>query len=166
MPSVRISKEYISGIYYLTFTVRNWYYLFDRHHRFEILADSLMYCQKHKGLTLYAYVFMLNHIHLIALAPDMIAFVRDFKKFTSKEMQKNIIATEPNVLRLFDRGNGTYEFWEKTNMPKVIKSEAYVIQKINYIHANPVRKQYVKSPEDWVWSSANGESKIKVESVL
>lgn len=109
---------------------------------------------------------MLNHIHLIALAPDMIAFVRDFKKFTSKEMQKNIIATEPNVLRLFDRGNGTYEFWEKTNMPKVIKSEAYVIQKINYIHANPVRKQYVKSPEDWVWSSANGESKIKVESVL
>ncbi|TLD42296.1 MAG: hypothetical protein JETT_1411 [Candidatus Jettenia ecosi] len=51
-------------------------------------------------------------------------------------------------------------------MPKVIKSEAYVIQKINYIHANPVRKQYVKSPEDWVWSSANGESKIKVESVL
>ncbi|TLD42297.1 MAG: transposase [Candidatus Jettenia ecosi] len=86
MPSVRISKEYISGIYYLTFTVRNWYYLFDRHHRFEILADSLTYCQKHKGLTLYAYVFMLNHIHLIVSAPDMIAFVRDFKKFTSKEM--------------------------------------------------------------------------------
>ncbi|TLD40229.1 MAG: transposase [Candidatus Jettenia ecosi] len=140
MPSVRISKEYISGIYYLTFTVRNWYYLFDRHHRFEILADSLTYCQKHKGLKLYAYVFMLNHVHLIASAPDMIAFVRDFKKFTSKEMQKNIIATEPNVLRLFDRGNSAYEFWEKTNMPKVIKSEAYVIQKINYIHANPVRK--------------------------
>ncbi|HHT9130812.1 MAG TPA: REP-associated tyrosine transposase [Candidatus Brocadiaceae bacterium] len=166
MPSIRISKAFTSGIYYLTFTVRNWYYIFDRHNRFEILADSLRYCQKQKSLKLYAYVFMLNHIHLIASAPDMIAFVRDFKKFTSREIQKNIIATEPNVLSLFDTGNGRYEFWEKTNMPKVIKSEAYLFQKIRYIHANPVRKQYVKSPEDWVWSSANAESKITVESVL
>lgn len=55
MPSIRISKEFTSGIYYLTFTVKNWYYLFDRHNRFEILADSLQYCQKHKGLKLYAY---------------------------------------------------------------------------------------------------------------
>ena len=166
MPSIRISKAFASGIYYLTFTVRNWYYIFDRHNRFEILADSLRYCQKHKGLKLYAYVFMLNHIHLIASAPDMIAFVRDFKKFTSKEIQKNIIVTEPNVLSLFDIENSRYEFWEKTNMPKIIKSEAYLFQKIKYIHANPVRKQYVKNPEDWVWSSANTESKIIVESVL
>ena len=110
MPSIRISKEFASGIYYLTFTVRNWYYLFDRHNRFQILADSLQYYQMYKGLKLYAYVFMLNHIHIIAFAPDMIAFVRDFKKFTSKEMQNNIIATEPNVLKLFDMENGKYEF--------------------------------------------------------
>ena len=166
MPSIRISKEFTSGIYYLTFTVKNWYYLFDRHNRFEILADSLKYCQKHKGLKLYAYVFMLNHIHLIASSPDMIAFVRDFKKFTSKEIQKNIIATEPNVLKLFEMGNGRFEFWEKTNMQKMIKGEHYLIQKTNYIHANPVRKQYVKNPEDWVWSSANAEGKINVDSVV
>jgi putative transposase len=43
MPSIRISKELTSGIYYLTFTVRNWYYIFDRHNRFQILADSLKY---------------------------------------------------------------------------------------------------------------------------
>ena len=166
MPSIRISKEFTSGIYYLTFTVRNWYYLFDRHNRFEILADSLNYCQRSKGLKLYAYVFMLNHVHIIASSPDMIAFVRDFKKFTSKEIQKNIIATEPNVLKLFNMGSGKYEFWERTNMPKMIKSEEYLFQKIRYIHTNPVRKQYVKNPEDWVWSSANNESTIKVESAL
>ena len=43
MPSIRISKEFASGIYYLTFTIKNWYYLFDRHNRFEILADSIQY---------------------------------------------------------------------------------------------------------------------------
>ena len=87
MPSIRISKEFASGIYYLTFTVRNWYYLFDRHNRFQILAYSLQY-----------------------------------------------------VLKLFDMGNGRYEFWERTNMPKMIKSEEYLFQKIRYIHVNPIRK--------------------------
>lgn len=46
MPSVKISKESNSGIYFLTFTVNKWYYLFDRHNRWDILADSLKYCQK------------------------------------------------------------------------------------------------------------------------
>jgi REP element-mobilizing transposase RayT len=166
MPSVRISKDLTSGVYYLTFTVRNWYYIFDRHNRFQILADSLKYCQRHKGLKIYAYVFMINHIHIISSSPDMIGFVRDFKKYTSKEIQNNIIATEPNVLNLFRLGNGTYEVWSKTNMPKMIENEGYLIQKINYIHENPVRRQYVKKPEDWVWSSANPDSDIVVESAV
>lgn len=166
MPSTRISIGAASGVYYLTFTVKNWYYLFDRHNRFGLLSDSVKYCQSHKGLKVYAYVFMLNHVHLIATAPDMIAFVRDFKKFTSKEIHKSIIANEPNVLTLFEKDEGGFEFWAKTNMPKVIENERYLLQKVNYIHDNPVRKQYVNRPEDWVWSSANPESEIKVESVL
>ncbi len=108
---------------------------------------------------------MLNHIHLIAAAPDMIAFVRDFKKFTSKEIHKSIIAYEPDVLTLFENDEVGFEFWAKTNMPKVIENERYFFQKASYIHDNPVRKQYVNRPEDWVWSSANPESEIKVESV-
>jgi putative transposase len=96
----------------------------------------------------------------------LIGFVRDFKRHTSKEIQKNIIATEPTVLKLFDLGNGTYEFWSRTNMPKMIANEGYLLQKIQYIHENPVRRQYVKNPEDWVWSSANPESEIIVESLV
>jgi len=166
MPSVRISKELSSGIYYLTFTVRNWYYILDRHNRFQILADSLKYCQKNKGVKIYAYVFMINHLHLIASGNDMIGFVRDFKRHSSKEIQNNIIATELGVLRLFDLGNGKYEFWSRTNMPKMIESEEYIIQKINYVHANPVRRQYVKKPEDWMWSSANPDSYIVIEPLV
>jgi len=166
MPSVRISKELSSGIYYLTFTVRNWYYIFDRHNRFQILADSLKYCQKNKGVKIYAYIFMINHLHLIASGNNMIGFIRDFKRHASKEMQNNIIATELGVLKLFDLGNGKYEFWSRTNMPKMIESEEYIIQKINYVHANPVRRQYVKKPEDWMWSSANPDSDIVIEPLV
>ena len=166
MPSTRIPMEALSGTYYLTFTVRNWYHFFDRYDRFVLLADSVKYCQIHKGLKVYGYVFMLNHIHLIATAPDMIAFIRDFKKFTSKEMHKSIIANEPDVMALFEKDEVGFEFWAKTNMPKAIESEGYLLQKISYIQDNPVRKQYVDRPEDWAWSSANPESEIKIEPAL
>ncbi len=165
MPSIKISKELNSGIYFLTFTVKNWYYIFDRHNRFQILSDSIQYCQKNKDLKLYAYVFMLNHIHLIASSLDMITFVRDFKKFTSKEILKNIIATEPNILKLFRIGENKYEFWQKTNMPKLIEAKKYFFQKVNYIHENPTRKQYVVDPAYWFWSSANPQSVIKMEII-
>ena len=101
MPSNRINKEWKSGIYFLTFTIKRWYYIFDRHDRWEIVLDSLKYCQENKGLRIYHYVFMLNHIHLIVGSDDMIAFVRDFKKFTSKKLKINIADAEPNILKLF-----------------------------------------------------------------
>ena len=164
MPSVRIDRELKKDMYFLTPTIKNWYYIFDRHNRFQILANSLKYCQKEKGLTIYAYVFMLNHFHLIARSPDMIGFVRDFKKFTSKKMKESIIATEPMVLKLFEGKDGRFEFWMPGNMPKLIGTEKYAKQKMKYIYDNPVRKQYVNKPEDWRWSSANPDSEIKVES--
>jgi REP element-mobilizing transposase RayT len=165
MPSIKISKDLRSGIYYLTLTVKNWYYIFDRHNRFQILSDSILYCQRNKGLNIYAYVFMLNHVHLIVECSDTIAFIRDFKKYTSKEIQKNIIATEPNIIWLFRDNVGNSEFWQKTNMPKLIESRNYFLQKVNYIHENPVRKQYVRKPEDWIWSSANSESEIRLDAI-
>ena len=57
--------------------------------------------------------------YLTFTGKDMIGFVRDFKRQTSKEIQNNIIATEPAVLALCDIENGKYEFWSKTNMDNV-----------------------------------------------
>ena len=51
-------------------------------------------------------------------------------------------------------------------MPKIIESEKYPLQKIQYIHANPVRRQYVRRPEDWVWSSANPDNEIVIDPIL
>jgi REP element-mobilizing transposase RayT len=165
MPSVRIAKQLKDKIYFVTFTVHNWYYLFDRHNRFEILEDSFTFCQKNKGLTIYAFVFMLNHLHFIGTAPDMIAVVRDIKTFLAKELKKNIGDTEPRILKLFEK-DGSYHFWKETNFPKIIESEDFLHQKIEYVESNPVRKQYVLYPEDWRWSSASKEpTKIAVTNV-
>ena len=161
MPSIRIQRELNDRMYFATFTVRRWYYLFDRHNRWDILLNSLKYCQKNKALKIYAWVFMLNHIHLIIESSDVSGFFRDFKKYTSKEFKKSILATEPNILKLFEKDN-VYNFWEKTNMPELIESEKFFEQKLNYIHLNPVRKKYVKNPEDWIYSSANKDELVKL----
>jgi REP element-mobilizing transposase RayT len=165
MPSVKIHKEFNAGVHFLTFSVKNLYYFFDRHYRWNILADSLKYCQKEKQLKIHAFVFMLNHIHLIINSPDVSGFVCDFKKFTSKEFHRNIESTEPNVLKLFLDTDGKYEFWEKTNMPKIIETEKFYLQKENYIHDNPIKKNYVTEPEHWYWSSANPRCEIKIDEI-
>lgn len=166
MPSNRISIHQNQGVYFLTFTIERWYYLFDRHNRWQILADALSFAQARRHLKLHGYVFMLNHVHLLVSSPDMIAFVRDFKRHTSKEFKKNIQQHEANVLELFIESSGSYHFWQKTNAPKVIESENFFRQKLNYIHNNPVKKQYVTQGEHWKWSSANPNSSLIIDRVL
>ncbi|MEA3322866.1 MAG: transposase [Patescibacteria group bacterium] len=164
MPSVKISKQNNTGIYFLTMTINRWYYIFDRHNRWDILAKSLQYCQKNKGVKIYGFVFMLNHIHLIVQSADVSGFVRDFKRFTSSELHKNLQKTEPSVLELF-MVDDKYQFWQKTNMPKLIETVNFFENKLEYIHNNPVRKNYVLEPKYWYWSSANSLCELKVDDV-
>ncbi|MEQ1638319.1 MAG: hypothetical protein ABL903_16690 [Methylococcales bacterium] len=162
MPSKRVATNLNTGTYFLTLTIQRWYYLFDRHHRWEILADSLRYCIAHKGLELNGTVFMLNHVHLIISAPDVAGFLCDFKKFTSKQFKANLQTNEPSVLSLFVDDKGQYRFWMETNAPKKIENHAFYLQKLNYIHENPVRKGYIDRPQYWHWSSANPDSPLPV----
>jgi REP element-mobilizing transposase RayT len=46
------------------------------------------------------------------------------------------------------------------NAPKSIENPAFYLQKLNYIHENPVRKGYISHTEHWLWSSANPASPI------
>lgn len=166
MPSLRINKNNNSGFYFTTFTSYNWYYLFDRFNRWEIIAQSLQYCIDHKALELHGYIFMLNHLHLLFYSPDAVGFIRDFKKYTAKELKKSIETHEPHLIKLFLNKNGNYLFWQKTNMPLLIESEKVFFQKLDYIHNNPVRKQYVEKPEHWYWSSANPNHELKITSLF
>ncbi len=161
----KISKELNSSVYFLTFTAKKWYYIFDRHNRWNIIADSLQYCRKNKNLKLYGFVFMLNHIHLIVESPDAAGFVRDFKRYTSREIHKNVVITEPNIEKMFVEEDGTYSIWQDTNMPIVLEYEKVFQQKLNYILENPVRKNYVSDASFWYWSSANESCELKSDNV-
>ena len=80
--------------YFLTCTVIRWIDVFTSKRYKDITVDSLNYCIQHKGLELYAWVIMSNHIHLVAKVNPplgMSGFLRDFKKFTSKKIVEAII---------------------------------------------------------------------------
>ena len=167
MPSIRVSKELNQKTtYFLTFTIKNWYYVLDRYHRWEILANSLKWYQKNRDLKIYGFVFMINHLHLIVNSPDTINFIKGFKSFTARTILENIKLTEPNLLKIFfHQKTGQYELWKKTNMPKIIVNEKYLLQKLNYIYENPVKRNYVAKPEDWYWSGANPDCELKTDSI-
>ncbi|MCC7402180.1 MAG: transposase, partial [Chitinophagaceae bacterium] len=83
------------GIHFITFAVVEWMDVFTRKEYRDILLDSVRYCQKEKGLVLYAWCIMSNHVHFIVSAEnnDTSEILRDFKKFTSKQI---IAAIEKN----------------------------------------------------------------------
>lgn len=83
-----------NGLHFLTMTTVGWVDTFTRQGYREILIDSLRHCQKNKGLVINAYVIMSNHLHLIGYAKEgyeLSAIVRDFKKFTSKQIIQYLI---------------------------------------------------------------------------
>ena len=80
------------GIHFVTFAVTEWVDVFTRREYREIVLDSIKHCQKEKGLILYAWCLMSNHVHLVVSAKnsDTSDILRDFKKFTSKQIIKAI----------------------------------------------------------------------------
>ena len=85
--------SFTKDLYFTTSTVIDWIDLFTRPIYKRIVVDSLRYCQENKGLELYAWVLMSNHIHFIAGINDdnsISDILRDFKKYTSKQLVKAI----------------------------------------------------------------------------
>lgn len=161
--------------YFITFAVVEWVDALSRPYYKDILMDSFRYCQQNKGLELYAYVVMNNHVHLIASAAEgynLSDILRDLKKFTSKKI---IAAIEENVqesrkrwmLWLF-RSNGqrnsnneVYQFWQQDNHPVCLDSAALIDQRLNYLHNNPIAEGIVEEPEHYIYSSARDYAGIK-----
>ncbi len=76
-----------SGAYYLTLQVVEWDDLFSRQVYRDMVVESLRYCCNRKGLVIYGYVIMSNHIHLLVQSNEskLSSTIRDFKSYTSKK---------------------------------------------------------------------------------
>lgn len=149
------------GVYFVTFAVQGWVDVFTRNEYKNILVENLAYCMLNKGLELFAWCIMTNHVHLIARAEEghtLSDILRDYKKFNSKTVLKAISDNQREsrkewLVKQFETDIGI-RFWRADNQPVELWSNAVIAQKLNYIHQNPVEQGLVFRAEDYVYSSA------------
>ncbi|MFW5879435.1 MAG: transposase [bacterium] len=127
--SYRIGDQ--NALHYITIATVDRIDIFTRREYKYIITDSLQYCREQKGLELYGYVIMTNHIHLICQAKDghqLSDILRDFKRHTAKHILKEIQEHPQEsrrewLLELLQKAgeknqkNKIYQVWRQDNHP-------------------------------------------------
>jgi putative transposase len=108
------------------------------------------------GFVVAGYVLMPEHVHLLASEPSRSSLsiaIQVLKQQTSRKLKQR----------------GEVQFWQRRYYDFNVHTEEKRIEKLRYIHRNPVKRGLVEKPEDWPWSSfrhyATGEDgAVEIES--
>lgn len=153
------------GCYSLTLNAIDRVDIFIRPFFKQIIVESLNYFIEKKGLIVYGWCLMTNHLHLFVKPKDgldLSTIISDFKAFTAKIILEDL-NTEPEIRRawimkrireaaLFDK----LEVWENSDHPVHIDTDQKenIDEHLKQIHNNPVRNKIVAMPQDYLHSSA------------
>ena len=119
------------------------------------------------GFMIVGYVVMPEHIHLLVSEPEeknpstvMQALKLGFaRRILAREKRKR----QPSQGRLF--GDAARHIWQKRFYDFNVWTERKRIEKLRYMHRNPVKRGLVASPELWKWSSFRAYSLGEAGSV-
>ena len=126
------------------------------------IVDSLNYYRYQHRCKLVGFVIMLNHIHLILWRQGetkISEFMRDFKRFTSGRISRQAFLEEQNDwVRAFeqagqDTSRAESKVWQDGFWEEIIFTDEILLQKLDYIHMNPVRAGVVDEPQNYPYSS-------------
>ena len=146
---------------FFTSTISQWKHLLKGDEYKQIIVDSLLFLKKEGSIELNAFVIMPNHIHLIWQIQD--GYRADkiqlrFQKYTAQQMKFKLVDTNNSMLNdfLVDGADRMYQFWKRNPLSIDIWTEEVFIQKLIYIHNNPISHNWnlVQHPEDYKYSSA------------
>ena len=147
--------------YFMTSSIVNGYPLFSIPDAARQILDGLRFLQEERDVILYAYVIMENHIHFIASGRDLKEKVRLFKSYSArriidllKQQRRLRIVRALKAAKNSSHKKCEYQFWQEGFHPKQIIGDKMMLQKIDYIHHNPVKRGYIDEPEAWRYSSA------------
>jgi len=125
-----------------------------------ITCKALDEARESGGFAIYAYVIMPDHLHAItdsAIKPSKV--LQFINGIISRRVIDHLKEHGHNAsLRKLRRESGArghmYSLWEHHSNALPIFSESMFMQKVNYIHHNPVRAELVERAEDYRWSSS------------
>ena len=117
--------------------------------RFEWALEQ---ARRHYGFYVVAYVVMPEHVHLLL-----------------SETEQATLATAIQAMKQSVARRVGGRFWQERYYDFNVWTRTKREEKMHYIHMNPVRRELVKRPEDWKWSSflpitTGAPSVVEVES--
>jgi putative transposase len=158
IPSRKSSVDY-GKIYFWTATINQWLYLLKDDRFKDIIVDSLKNLSDRGLVDVFAFVIMPNHIHVIWRVNRRNGKESphgSFLKYTAHMFKSVLTEENPEALSKYrvDASNKLYEFWRRDSLAVHLFTRKVAVQKLNYIHENPVRKQWVQAASDYKYSSA------------
>ena len=147
---------------FFTATILEWKHLLKPDKYKEIITNSFAFLVKEQRALIHGFVIMPNHIHLIWRINERFereAVQRDFLKFTAQQIRFDLIEQHPEVLKRFEVNakDRKYQIWERNPLTINLYSREVLLQKLNYIHNNPLQEKWklCDKPEDYKFSSAS-----------
>jgi REP-associated tyrosine transposase len=152
--------------------------LFDSPRFRERFIETLALLRTEFDFRLVGYVLMPEHFHLLVwpgktYSPSRI--VGSLKQRTDRYIIENLKRSkEPWCLRMLDKivlsetvhDESTYRVWQRRFYDFNVWSELKRLEKLQYMHGNPVKRKLVESAADWPWSSWRfyhlGDSRVLV----
>ena len=146
---------------FFTATILYWKPLLINDKYKDIIIDSMRFLVKDKRVKIYSFVIMPNHIHLVwQIVSDrsLKDVQRDFLKFTAQKIKFDLLTNNTALLEELYVGSKDreYQIWERNPLTSRLGSIKLVEQKINYLHANPIRGNWdlCNDITDYKYSSA------------
>jgi putative transposase len=120
------------------------------------------------GCFITGYVVMPEHVHLLISEPErgkLSLVIQMLKQITSRKLKP---AAGPAINKA-GRVGQLERFWQVRYYDFPVWTEGKRIEKLRYIHRNPVRRRLAERPEDWKWSSfahyaTGAEGAVEIES--
>ena len=155
-------NQKLSSVFFVTIKTTNGIHIFKRKEYFDIILNSLQYCRKNKGLLIWAYTIIINHLHLVfKIKTGFNAYksIGDFKKFTANQILKQLkkdnefeIIKKLKYAAIKNRKQ-EHKIWHFGCYPRAIVSDKFLEQKINYTDFNAVKHGIVKDIEKYPYTS-------------
>jgi putative transposase len=151
-------------LYFVTTSAVKHIHLFRQDVIKRIIVGSLYHLRTTRQMKLFVFVIMPNHIQIIVHFCEehpLSDVIRDFKKFTARQIYRHFSADGDNKTLAMLRKEGEkvkqeYKIWESGFDARDVFSTEFLQQKMDYIHHNPCQPQWklVDTPEEYLWSTA------------
>jgi len=153
--------------HFVTFCCYHRHRLFATEASRRIFESALERVRRSYRLCVHGYVVMPEHVHLLLSEPQQDTLADALKSLKQGASRRLIgdLPLEPKAGL-----NGAPEhFWQKRYYDFNVRSDPQFVEKLRYLHRNPVKRGLCEHPEDWEWSSfrhyASGwEGRVEIES--